>query len=328
MAWVPRRAIYLGKTAPRFDSMDASQCFIRGNISYCPPILMTIGAGHSGTTSMAYMLLQALRSLRLSTRGKETKVDWERAVPEGYVSLFPGTEPAGPFGIDLTPAAGGECAVSGARAAQRLQTLFPQTKLLVFLRNPADLLYSCSYCLDAERFDQVVQRSWHNLHAALCPIMLIRAWLAVFSLDRFLFISAERFAAHPSEHVRDVLSFLGWHHLASSMRMLPEVDVSARNCSHRVRGRLPMLDETRSRLQNVTCSCARELRALLHLNVTALDDDFVVNPAVDPAWCALTASGVQSSHMRPASSHLSCPLWPKCRNSTSARLLSRAGCAI
>ncbi len=151
--------------------------------------------------------------LKLSVRGKETKVAWDaqsEAKLPGYTKLFPGTG-RGTFGIDLTPAAGGECARRARRAAQKLYELLPRTKFLVFLRNGADLYYSSSYCRNASDFDRLVDNWWTNLHGALCPVFLVREWLRVFPSDRFLFVSAEAFTRAPEEHVHDVLRFLGWH---------------------------------------------------------------------------------------------------------------------
>ena len=154
MPWTPRQTVWLGHSIPTFDSFDAGRCIYcsdRPGGTCCPPILMTLGSGHSGTTAMSEYLISSVPGLRFSSRGKETKVNWESqsdALLPGYLRLFPGTGTGtGTFGVDLTPSSGGECARRARMAAQQLRRLLPKTKFLVFVRNAADLMFSASYCV-------------------------------------------------------------------------------------------------------------------------------------------------------------------------------------
>ena len=185
--------------------------------------------------------------------------------------------------------------------------------------------------LSAVAFDRLVNESWHVLPAAVCPVLLIREWLSMFEPERFLFVSSERFANHPTAHVLDVLDFLGWGSAtgsASARQQFASTPLGSdgngsllSNRTHRIEGREPMLDQTRVRLHNVACSCTHELRKLLRLKDG--HDDFVVNGATDPNWCQrMDALMVNEAHLRPASSNFICPHWPKCPRSKQARLTS------
>merc|ERR1712072_567654 len=84
-------------------------------------------------------------------------------------------------------------------------------KFLVFLRDPADFLYSMSYCPSSRSFNAwftaALRRS--AVPEMACPLYTINEWMHHFPPSRFLFISSERFSKHPVEHVMDVLDFLG-----------------------------------------------------------------------------------------------------------------------
>lgn len=271
--WRPRQAIYLGTSSPTLDSLDVARCTRCVGAVCCPPVLMTIGNGHSGTTSVAKALL-ALPYFVTGKHGrKESKFfdlpssrDRDPASVEDYVKQYTGTGPnASVYGVDLSPGLG---ACEPDIGAETLRRWLPRTKFLVFLREPVSYLYSHSYCRKASAFDWYVRSSRSSLPLAeLCPVLKVWAWFERFAPERFLFLSTERLAREPLAHVLDVHDFLGLP--PPNATHVQALERSLRHRSHDVAtsiNRSEPWNSTVALVQQTACPCQCALHELLRLD--------------------------------------------------------------
>ena len=276
-AWRPRAAVYFGTGLPVLDSIDEATCAAcDGNASLkcCPPLMMTIGCGHCGTSTVTSWLL-AFPNTTMSIKNKEPR--WltpAKTDIHSYLQLWPNTGVASArFGVDMSPANGGVCpthpsTVIGAadhmaRAAVRLM---PMIKLLVFVRNPADLLYSISRCPTPEAYEHAVINHV-TIRRALpgygCPYSMVAPWLERYPRNRFLFFLNSRLRGREIDHLLDLLDFLGLG--ASAKQWVERVNLTqlVLQSNNHVSNRLPMLQSTRDYLESVLCTCyASMLRTL------------------------------------------------------------------
>ena len=241
--WVPRRAIYRGnESMPSFDSFHTERCRQSGSKQWCPPILMTLGLGHAGTTTMNSWLVgkkarqargnrtqgdEPIFEISESSIGKETKFfdTWRPRtwsdVARNYLPLFEvSSEPLSRSpqerghrvfrrAIDITPGIG-RC--PRRTVVDSIYNSFPRMKFLVFLRDPVDWLYSASYCANAKSFD-----AWARKHIggpngfplATCFASTISTFFLKFERSRFLFIPSNVMKLHPEEVLLDVFDFIG-----------------------------------------------------------------------------------------------------------------------
>lgn len=258
--WVPRRTIYRGGSQkPQFDSFHPEKCEQIGTDRKCPPILMTLGLGHSGTTILNYWLLgikvqKAKRNaseggvhtfeLVNSVIGKETKFFdtykrlTSREIQRNYVNLFKSFDKptsnlqpqsqelqelpsSHQLSIDFTPGVG-RCARS--IVVENIYTSFPNMKFLVFLRDPVEWLYSATYCKSAKSFDTWARRHIggpHGFPLSTCFAPVISSFFTRFNRSRFLFIPNHYMRQYPGDVLLDVIDFLG-------LQVLNEAEARAR----------------------------------------------------------------------------------------------------
>ena len=298
-AWVPwpNYQQYWDSKAATCDNFANRQLLLqhtRGNkTTCCPPVVMTIGCGHCGTSAMGGILKVLLTN---SLRGKEPMYFSNPKKPcesiDAYTRLWPDTGPAhGKYGYELTPGYG-RCSGHGAGVAANIAKHLPRTKFLVFIRDATSLMFSlATSCRSGEAFDKEARNAARGIfqgdEQALCPLLTIKAYLRYFPIDRFLFISSERFQHHTAATALDVVEFLGVpfdpkHHLLVESNSSASTN-GARGANSAAFGKTRPSDQTRHMFDNIGCYCARELRKFLRL---APDDQFVANLADDNHYCA------------------------------------------
>ena len=322
----------MASKTPELDSVnECKACF--NNRVCCPPVLMTIGCGHCGTSTMHDMLLST-SLFYASSGGKESEYfDTRNKLTQltEYLQLFPRPANSTRFALDLTPGIG-RCQAHSAATAANVRRLLPNMKFLVFIRDPADWLLSFSYCSTnrafAQWFNRLQRGSCYQIEGVLqglpegvCPFYQIEEWMHHFPPSRFLFISFESFVQYPEEHILDVLEFLGMGNRAKNVHSLPHK-------SHYVGGQLhrePMTCNMRKKIEPIACPSTVLLRRRLGLEDA---DDFVRNGQSDCVaqptclnWPDVLSTNTSWSKMipkvmLPGCGHPTCPHGPN-RNVTN-----------
>jgi tetratricopeptide (TPR) repeat protein len=244
----------LAKSKPHYpiDTWDDQNVF--------GPNFIILGAQKAGTSSLFKYAIQhpqiippLRKELEFWSRRMNRGLDW-------YLSQFPAIPP------------GKETYISGEAcpgyldhdvSAERLRAKFPETKLIVILRNPVDRAYShYNHWLRRQQetrdfetaiqasFDQLSsgtdgtideQRLWNTPHDYLARgvyVVFLKHWMSVFPRDRFLILSNEQLNRDPQATLSQVFDFLE----------LPDAAIEA-DLRHNVGSYLPISDRARQLLE-------------------------------------------------------------------------------
>ena len=192
------------------------------------PDFIIIGAAKCGTSSLynylshhPQILLPHKKEIDFFWKKFEYGIDW-------YLAQFPTISDRPNF---IT----GEASTNYIRfliVAERIKEHFPQTKLIVLLRNPVERTVSWHYhklnsglttgtlaeavaqeMKQLENFSEedIIRKGHHNPDNILGSLYLykLRAWMELFDREQFCVIRSEDLYAHPAEVMKKVYSFLG-----------------------------------------------------------------------------------------------------------------------
>lgn len=194
----------------------------------CGPDFIIAGASKSGTSSIYYylschpqVLLSHKKEIDFYWKNFNKGVDW-------YLAHFPTITDQDDF---LT----GEATPNYLRfpqVAQRIKDTFPQTKIIILLRNPADRAISWHYHkintgltsqdlasaiaeektrLAAVSEAEIVETGFYNPDNILSSLYIykVRAWMELLGREQFLILKSEDFYDHPLDNMSKVFNFLG-----------------------------------------------------------------------------------------------------------------------
>ena len=186
------------------------------------------GAAKCGTSSIYHylschpqVLLSHKKELDFYWRHFERGIDW-------YLAHFPTITDRDDF---LT----GEATPNYLRfpqVAQRIKNTFPQTKIIILLRNPSDRAISWHYHklntgltnqdlstaiseeitrLATVSEAEIVETGYYNPDNILSSLYIykIRAWVEILGREQFLFLKSEDFYSDPASNMAQVFDFLG-----------------------------------------------------------------------------------------------------------------------
>ncbi len=194
----------------------------------CGPDFIIAGASKSGTSSIYFYLSRHPQILLSHT--KEIDFYWQnfdRGI-DWYLAHFPTITDRDDF---LT----GEATPNYLRfpqVAQRIKNTFPQTKIIILLRNPADRAISWHYHkfntgltnqdlstaiseeitrLTTVSEAEIVETGYYNPDNILSSLYIykIRAWVETLGREQFLFLKSEDFYSDPLGNMAQVFDFLG-----------------------------------------------------------------------------------------------------------------------
>ncbi len=194
----------------------------------CGPDFIIAGASKSGTSSIYFYLSRHPQILLSHT--KEIDFYWQnfdRGI-DWYLAHFPTITDQDDF---LT----GEATPNYLRfpqVAQRIKNTFPQTKIIILLRNPADRAISWHYHklntgltnqdlstaiseeitrLATVSEAEIVETGYYNPDNILSSLYIykIRAWVEILGRKQFLFLKSEDFYSDPLGNMAQVFDFLG-----------------------------------------------------------------------------------------------------------------------
>ena len=194
----------------------------------CGPDFIIAGASKSGTSSIYFYLSRHPQILLSHT--KEIDFYWQnfdRGI-DWYLAHFPTITDRDDF---LT----GEATPNYLRfpqVAQRIKNTFPQTKIIILLRNPADRAISWHYHklntgltnqdlptaiseeitrLATVSEAEIIQTGYYNPDNILSSLYIykIRAWVETLGREQFLFLKSEDFYSDPLGNMAQVFDFLG-----------------------------------------------------------------------------------------------------------------------
>jgi len=200
------------------------------------PDFFVIGAGRTGTTSLFHYLSQhpsisrsAYDELGYFDVNFHLGLNWYRSLFPSVLTRFFSKQKTKAFlTYDVTPSY-----VRRPWVAKRIHNVFPNTKLIVVLRNPVDKSYSHYYQSakygEKRTFEQVVKQEindileWKNklkddnyfatkvegsilargFYAEQLPV-----WFDIFSKQQIMVIQSEKLASDTKEVMNDVFQFL------------------------------------------------------------------------------------------------------------------------
>ena len=201
------------------------------------PNFFVIGAGRTGTTSLYHYLNQhpcitksAYDELGYFDDNFHLGLNWYRSLfPSVLTKIFVKRKTKAFLTYDVTPSY-----VRKPWVAKRIHDMFPSTKLIVVLRNPADKSYSQyhqSVTLKEKRtFEHVIKEEMDNilkwktelkddnyfatvvensilgrgLYAEQLP-----AWFDLFSKNQIMIIQSEKLSSDTKNVMNDIFQFLG-----------------------------------------------------------------------------------------------------------------------
>ncbi|MEL6927816.1 MAG: tetratricopeptide repeat protein [Cyanobacteria bacterium J06600_6] len=209
------------QTNPDLASLDWSKPKKRG------PDFIIAGASKSGTSSIYYylsrhpqILLSHKKELDFYWQHYSRGVDW-------YLAHFPSITDRPDF---LT----GEATPNYLRfpqVAQRIKTTFPQTKIIILLRNPVDRAISWHYhkvnsgltkldlptaiATEIERLAtvteaEIINTGFYNPDNIMSSLYIykIKPWIETLGRDQFLILKSEDFYLNPQNNMAKVFEFL------------------------------------------------------------------------------------------------------------------------
>ncbi|MEM8830775.1 MAG: tetratricopeptide repeat protein [Cyanobacteria bacterium P01_G01_bin.19] len=192
------------------------------------PDFIIAGASKSGTSSIYHylnhhpqVLLSHKKEIDFYWKNFKRGIDW-------YLAHFPSITDRADF---LT----GEATPNYLRfphAARRIKQTFPQTKIIILLRNPADRAISWHYhkfntgltnedlgtavATEMERLKtitpkEITKTSFHNPDNIISSLYLykLRPWINILGREQFLILKSEDFYQDPAQTMSEVHEFLG-----------------------------------------------------------------------------------------------------------------------
>ena len=194
----------------------------------CGPDFIIAGASKSGTSSIYFYLSRHPQILLSHT--KEIDFYWQNFAQgiDWYLAHFPTITDQDDF---LT----GEATPNYLRfpqVAQRIKDTFPQTKIIILLRNPADRAISWHYHklntgltnqdlstaiseeitrLATVSEAEIIETGFYNPDNILSSLYIykIRAWVEILGREQFLFLKSEDFYSDPLGNMAQAFDFLG-----------------------------------------------------------------------------------------------------------------------
>ena len=191
------------------------------------PDFIVAGASKSGTSSIYFylsrhpqILLSHTKEIDFYWQNYERGIDW-------YLAHFPTITDRDDF---IT----GEATPNYLRfpqVAQRIKDTFPQTKIIILLRNPADRAISWHYHklntgltnqnlgeaiaeemtrLKTISAAEITQTGFYNPDNIISSLYIykIKAWIELLGRDKFLILKSEDFYSDPDLHMSRVFKFL------------------------------------------------------------------------------------------------------------------------
>ncbi|MBE9047933.1 tetratricopeptide repeat protein [Pleurocapsales cyanobacterium LEGE 10410] len=192
------------------------------------PDFIIAGASKSGTSSIYYylsrhpqILLSHKKEIDFYWKNFDRGIDW-------YLAHFPSISDRPDF---LT----GEATPNYLRfpqIAQRIKDTFPQTKIIILLRNPVDRAISWHYhklntgltkvaletaiATEIERLatvseTEIINTGFYDPDNIISSLYIykIKAWIEFLGREQFLILKSEEFYARPLEVMAEVFNFLG-----------------------------------------------------------------------------------------------------------------------
>ncbi|BAZ44189.1 sulfotransferase [Chondrocystis sp. NIES-4102] len=192
------------------------------------PDFIIPGASKSGTSSLFYyldrhpqILLSHIKEIDFYWKNYDKGIDW-------YLAHFPSLTDREDF---LT----GEATPNYLRfplVAQRIKDTFPQVKIILLLRNPADRAISWHYhkfntgltkqnlktaiATEIERLAtiseaEITNTGFYNPDNILSSLYIykIKPWIEILGRDQFLILKSEDFYSDPQTSMNEVFNFLG-----------------------------------------------------------------------------------------------------------------------
>ena len=192
------------------------------------PDFIIAGASKSGTSSIYHylgrhpqVLLAHKKEIDFYWTNYKRGIDW-------YLAHFPTITDYPDF---LT----GEATPNYLRfpkVAQRIKDSFPQTKIIILLRNPADRAISWHYhklnsglsdrnlteaiSMEIERLKtvseaEIINTGFHDPDNIMSSLYIykIKAWMEILGREQFLILKSEDFYQNPAESMAKVFTFLG-----------------------------------------------------------------------------------------------------------------------
>ena len=194
----------------------------------CGPDFIVAGASKSGTSSIHYylsrhpqILLSHKKEIDFYRKNFQRGTEW-------YLAHFPTITDRADF---LT----GEATPNYLRfpeVAQRIKDTFPQVKIIILLRNPADRAISWHYhklnsgltnqdlataiAAEIKRLasvseTEIINTGYYNPDNILSSLYIykIKAWIELLGREQFLIIKSEEFYSNPHQIMAKVFKFLG-----------------------------------------------------------------------------------------------------------------------
>ena len=192
------------------------------------PNFIIAGASKSGTSSIYYylsrhpqVLLSHKKEIDFYWKNYQRGIDW-------YLAHFP-TITDNPDFItgEATPNY-----IRFPKVAQRIKDTFPQTKIILLLRNPADRAISWHYhklnsgltnedlataiATEIKRLAtvteaQIINTGFYNPDNIISGLYIykIKAWMEILGREQFLILKSEDFYEDPGKNMANVFEFLG-----------------------------------------------------------------------------------------------------------------------
>ena len=200
------------------------------------PDFFVIGAGRTGTTSLFHYLSQhpsivksAYDELGYFDVNFHLGLNWYRSLFPSIITKFISLQKTKAFlTYDVTPSY-----VRRPWTAERIHNIFPNSKLIVVLRNPADRCYSHYYQStkygDERTFEQLIKQEMNEIHewkngekdnhyfatkvensilARCFYAEQLTKWFDVFSKDQIMIIKSEELASNTKNIMNAVFKFL------------------------------------------------------------------------------------------------------------------------
>ena len=233
------------------------------------PGFIIIGAGKSGTTSM-YNYLKHHPNI-IASNSKEVEffgfnkfnfgINW-------YQKQFPTAPDDGKKYLFFEASAG---YIWRKDAPKDLFTSFPETKLIVMLRDPIDRAYSnYKMWMRAGKkpisFEDAIDEKSSSVDVnfvikAGIYVNYLKQWLSYFPQDQFLIVRFEDFVLNPDATVNQVFRFIGlpeFHHTS-----FPVAYVGSHNANYPINRIGDITPKTRKKLQEFYRPYNQELEELL-----------------------------------------------------------------
>ncbi|MDY7024385.1 MAG: sulfotransferase, partial [Cyanobacteriota bacterium] len=210
---------------------------------------IVIGTQKGGTTSLYYYLAKHPQIMPSLIKEIDFwSIKYQRGL-EWYLAHFPPIIAQNILVGEATPSYLDHC-----DAAERLFQIFPQTKLIVVLRNPIDRAISHYYQwidmnwefrsieeamrFELEKFNVPNFQYWNQPNSYIARgvyVEFLKQWLEIFPREQIFVIASEVFYANPTIALEQIFKFLGLSNypLAEyqkyNTRSYPNVDSSIRH---------------------------------------------------------------------------------------------------